>query len=133
MQVEVIIGGKIEAKQIALDNEVCRAASVFECTTQIGQCSSERCAALRLIAVGPEERRDFLARMETTFHRQVDEERLLFTRAKLDYSPGVSDFRGAKQCQTQMAHFLLSLTFFSRLYHDAMLHFAQVPEHHSSA
>ena len=71
--------------------------------------------------------------MQPTFHSQIDEERLLFTSAELYDVPGVSDFRGAKQCQTEMAHFVLLLTFFSHIYHDAMLYFAQFTEEHSSA
>src|SRR5579884_609771 len=83
MQVEVDIGGEIQAEGVASDEQVWSRISPSVLTqqmTQMEQANAQGCSAMQGVPFWPEQLGEVLAQMEAAFHPQVEQEREFLAR-----------------------------------------------------
>src|SRR5437588_11646478 len=85
MEVEFESGGEIQAEGVVFDEEVRYRKNIGTLTqhlTQMEQGNAQGCPAMPRVPFWPELLGEFLARMDATFHRQIDEEREFLARGE---------------------------------------------------
>src|SRR5579885_1507030 len=113
MNVKFNIRREIETQNLSFDMQVrCPGLlHIMEHAAQVGQRPAQRSTSLDDIALGPEQRRDLLARMQAALYGQVNEQGQFFTRAEFHRLSRVEHLRSSKQCEAQLTHLF---TLFSR-------------------
>jgi hypothetical protein len=102
MQVKRVRGFLIERQRFARRDQV--RAVLLQRAAHERERAAQRRAGLAGGALGPEQRRDLLARVRVALRRQVDQQRQRLARRKGNRAVGMLDHGCSEQCERQQAH-----------------------------
>jgi hypothetical protein len=107
MQVEFESGGEIQAKGVALDEQVRYRRNFSALTqqmTQVEQCNAQGCPAMLRVPFWSELHGEGFARIDAAFHRQIDEEREYLACREQQQLISMAHFRRTQQGEAYVAH-----------------------------